>query len=96
MHNQDIPHLSFVGMKSHPQSLGDRKNRSGHGQEHKAAWIEHGERQRQEALLVKEAQAENILSDVSIGQFADRDSKQGDAIDHSIKTGEPLFPEQNG
>ena len=29
--------------------------------------------------------------DVHIGQYADRDPKQGAAIDHAIKTGEPLF-----
>ena len=29
--------------------------------------------------------------EVSIGEFADRDAAQGAAIDHSVKTGEPLF-----
>ena len=35
----------------------------------------------------------NIVS-VTIGQFADRDPKQGEAIDHSIATGEGLFAER--
>lgn len=40
----NVPHLAFVGMKSYPQSLGDRKNRSGNGEEHKQALVENASR----------------------------------------------------
>ena len=42
----------------------------------------------------------DVLGKVYIGEFADRDTAQGDAIDHSVTTGEPLFatnpPETGG
>ena len=38
----------------------------------------------------------DVLGKVYIGEFADRDTAQGDAIDHSVATGEPLFAPKSG
>lgn len=50
-------------------------------------------------LKGEENPEENPLVDIfnrtviaTISEYADYDKQQGEAIDHSIKTGEPLFP----
>jgi hypothetical protein len=87
-----INKLTWLNGKQYAQAFGARKNRPGEHLLHAAAIVEDASRAfAKEVDKATTPLAETPLGSAVIGEFADHDQQQGDAIDNSIATGEGLF-----